>query len=382
MFKFDNKEALPIMKNLVVTCLVCFISIGIFSQEYACGFAYKHMSGILGNDAIILDMLIINNEVMGSCVFPDLLVESGDLEGLIRTNRLEGFIDENGVATLQAYSQNIEVGEYSGRLGEEFSGTFRELKSGISLTFDLEEDDYSESIRLKAYCIDRDSMLIDTAGSPNAHLRMSLLLPEKAASMAELRQSIMKAFFGQPLPDTLSDEYLLPAYATAYFTKYIESNKDLYDGGHSFNWEIITSSYVNINTNGFLVYRADNYAYTGGAHGMGISRFLVFDNMANKKLELNDIFDVGFEDELSKLLERKYRIEYYLGPEQSLTEAGLFENDIPPTANFHFTYNGMGFYYNPYELAPYSMGSISIIIPYDELLPLMKIDSPVMRLIK
>ena len=115
---------------------------------------------------------------------------------------------------------------------------------------------------------------------------------------------------------------------------------------------------------------------------MGVSRFLVFDTEDMMQLMLDDIFSSGYEDELSKLLERKYRIEYYLGPEQSLVEAGLFENTIPPSDNYYLTANGIGFYYNPYELAPYSMGAINIKLSYMELMPLIETDSPLMRLLK
>ncbi|MCK5764352.1 MAG: DUF3298 domain-containing protein [Bacteroidales bacterium] len=370
------------MKKLVFTFVAACITIILFSQDYACSFSYKHMSGLVGGDKIIVDLIISGSDISGNCTFPEKLVEEGALAGMVQTQRLEGSIDEHGVASILAYSQNIESGEYSGMLDEMFKGTYREHKSSISRSFIIEDDYSSGSIAFNGYCISRDSVLLDTIDSPLAHITLSLLLPKDDNSTAPLKAAIMKAFFGQQMIDSVPDDSILYVYSNNYFRKYLDANIDIYDGGYSFNWEMIATSYININTDGILVYRADNFAYTGGAHGMGISRFLVFDNKEMKQLALDEIFDAGYEDELSKLLERKYRMDYYLGPEQSLTEAGLFENHIPLSDNFYLTTNSIGFYYNPYELAPYSMGAISINLTYEEILPLMKIDSPVMRMIK
>ena len=370
------------MKKLVFTFVAACITIILFSQDYACSFTYKHMSGLVGGDKIIVDLIISGSDISGTGTFPEKLVEEGTLAGMVQTQRLEGSIDEHGVASILAYSQNIESGEYSGMLDDMFKGTYREHQSGISRSFIIEEDYSSGSIAFNGYCISRDSVLLDTIDSPLAHITLSLLLPEDINSTAPLKAAIMKAFFGQQMIDYVPDDSILYVYSNNYFRKYLDANIDIYDGGYSFNWEMIATSYININTDDILVYRADNFAYTGGAHGMGISRFLVFDNKEMKQLALDEIFDAGYEDELSKLLERKYRMDYYLGPEQSLTEAGLFENHIPLSDNFYLTTNSIGFYYNPYELAPYSMGAISINLTFDEILPLMKIDSPVMRMVK
>ena len=370
------------MKKLVFIISICFAIQFTHAQEDNCIFLYTHMDGLVGNDKAIVDLLISNNEIKGSCTFPELREKDGPMEGLIRTQRLEGSIDEHGVASLKAYSQNIEIGEYSGMLEQDYKGTYRENNSGITRSFTFMEEASSNSIPLKGYCIDRDSNLVDTADSPHAHIQMYILLPEKSDSMQVLREAIFKAIFGQQIRDTVPDASLLNTYSDNYFRRYLEANIDIYDGGHSFSWEMYASSYVNINSDGLLVYKADNYGYTGGAHGMGVSRFLVFDTQEMKQLSLRDIFETGYENELSKLLERKYRNEYYLGEEQSLKEAGLFENTIPPSDNFYLTHNSIGFYYNPYQLAPYSMGSVSINLRFDEVLSLIKIDSPVMRLVK
>lgn len=370
-----------IKKFILSSFVLCFCLLA-FPQEYACSIAYKHMSGFVGNDKIILDIQQSGNELNGSAVFPDRKFTEGSLEGLILTQRLEGTIDAHGIASIKAYSQNILLGEYSGMFSSVFKGTYRATASAASNSFNITEDCGEKNICFDGYCLDKDSVLLDTAGSPHAHLKLSLLLPKKVADGYELRTSVLTAFFGRKVNDSVPDDSLLYVYGKEYFRKYIEANRDLYDGGHSFNWEVIVISTVSLNQDGLLVYRVDNYGYTGGAHGMGISRFVVFDTEENQQLSLDNIFVDGYKDELSNMLERRYRESYYMEPEQSLTEAGLFENYIPPSENFFLTNNSIGFYYNPYKLAPYAMGGITISLLYEDMLPLFDINSPVMRLVR
>jgi hypothetical protein len=347
------------MKQVLTLSILIAASLFTLGQEAACSLTYHHMSGTLGRDSLVADLVIHNGDITGSCTFTGLRHDEGELEGMAVTQRLEGKIDEHGVATVSAWEQHVETAEYSGMIGEGFSGTYRGISGHNVRSFSLSED-YRGSIPLSGYCMEKDSALLDTAGSPRARIKLSLLLPEDKPEWGPIREAILKAFFGQPVQGKVDDDSLLTAFSNDYFGKYIESNIDIYEGGHSFNWEMTGSSYVNMNRCGMLVYRADNYAFTGGAHGLGISRFLVFDTEALKKLELQDIFIEGYEEALSKLIESSFRHDHFLEPGQPLTEAGLFEEHIAPTGNFFITENSIGFFYNPYEIAPYAMGGITI----------------------
>jgi hypothetical protein len=50
-----------------------------------------------------------------------------------------------------------------------------------------------------------------------------------------------------------------------------------------------------------------------------------------------------------------------------LTEQGFFENSVDKLEDFFLTPQGLGFQWDPYEIAPYTMGIIELVIPYDEL---------------
>ena len=71
---------------------------------------------------------------------------------------------------------------------------------------------------------------------------------------------------------------------------------------------------------------------------------------------------------------------YFLSEDESLIDAGLFENKIHPSDNFWISENGISFFYNPYDLAPYSMGSITISLKYADIQELLREDAAVRRL--
>jgi hypothetical protein len=235
-------------------------------------------------------------------------------------------------------------------------------------------------VAFNGYCIKSDSALLDTIDAPHAYIEYSILLPEDKDSFSTIRTSILDACFGMEDLDTLPDDSILLAFSNDYFRRYIEANIELYQGGHSFNWEMMGTSIVSMNRNGLLVYRVDNYGYTGGAHGMGVSRFLVFDTKKMERLHLKDIFIEGYEPRLSRLLDAEYRARYFLDDEEALSESGLFDDSIYPSENFYLTNNSVIFYYNPYELAPYAMGSITISLYHSDIRHLLKEDSAVLKL--
>lgn len=368
------------MKRILISLAFLVFWSWLPGQENPCSLAYYHYLGTVGNKHAVADVIIANGWVSGTITFPDTRVADGALKGMIATQRLEGQVDHNGIAGIRAFTGNSKAGEYSGIPGETFKGTFRPADGGLAKSFVFNEEYGDGSFRFNGYCLKKDSLLTDSMEIPKAHFDAMLLLPRDTGLQA-LKSNILGAMFGRQPGAILPDDSVLAYYSNDFYRKFTEANRDIIASGHSFNWETLIDSYISINTNGILVYRADNYAYTGGAHGIGITRLMVFDTEAMKPLELKEIFESGYEEKLQKLLEQKYRSTYFLEKDQPLSEAGLFEDHIPVSENFWLTSNSIGFYYNPYELAPYAMGAITISLPYNEVLPLMKIDNPVMRLI-
>ena len=64
-------------------------------------------------------------------------------------------------------------------------------------------------------------------------------------------------------------------------------------------------------------------------------------------------------------------VEIELDPNETvIAEAGgmmMMEDHIEMNDNFYLMPNGIGFYYNPYEVAAYAVGTTDLFIPFSEI---------------
>lgn len=107
--------------------------------------------------------------------------------------------------------------------------------------------------------------------------------------------------------------------------------------------------------------------YTGGAHGNGIFYVKLFDINSARLLTLEDfISDI---DQLNAIAEKYFRKLMGLDTDANLSDAGFwFEEDVfSVNDNFFFENNNLVFYYNTYEIGPYSGGPTQLELPIKEL---------------
>ncbi|MDR1096174.1 MAG: RsiV family protein [Spirochaetaceae bacterium] len=103
--------------------------------------------------------------------------------------------------------------------------------------------------------------------------------------------------------------------------------------------------------------------YSGGAHGMTETFFSVFDRSAARFVTLADIADEARLTALREAVAGALRERFELRADEPLTAAGFFEGEFALTENFFLSEEGIGFHWNPYELAPYSFGAIEVVVP-------------------
>lgn len=121
------------------------------------------------------------------------------------------------------------------------------------------------------------------------------------------------------------------------------------------------------NDHHYLVMNIGSYTYTGGAHGLEGRTAVCYDMKEKKEMQLSDVISIDSVS-LQKIVEKNFREQSGLKTGQPLTEI-LFENKLPANDNFYFTNKGMGFIYQPYEVAAYAVGIIYVFIPYTHLKP-------------
>jgi hypothetical protein len=131
-------------------------------------------------------------------------------------------------------------------------------------------------------------------------------------------------------------------------------------------------------TTNILCLSADNMTFTGGAHPNYYSAFYNINKVTGDTLSLKDLLVPGFETKLNELIDKKFREMKGLQPGENLQDKGeLFENKITFNYNAAVTKElGIEFHYNPYEIAPYAAGPITISLSREELGDLIKPNGP------
>ena len=137
-------------------------------------------------------------------------------------------------------------------------------------------------------------------------------------------------------------------------------------------WSLEADFGINDFYKSFAELTVSAWAYTGGAHGNGSYTIEHFDKTDGRKLEPIDFFtDI---DELNSICEPFFRTIFELDADTDLSDAGFWfeDNKFSINNNFYFTGNSVTFYYNTYEIAPYSGGPTELEIPIDKIKHLIK----------
>lgn len=105
-------------------------------------------------------------------------------------------------------------------------------------------------------------------------------------------------------------------------------------------------------------------SYMGGAHPFSMSRPFTFDLKKGCLLTVDNMFKPHTQDRLVGIIKDSLAEQLHVAP-GNLTEAGLFSDDIDVSQSVYLRNGMVVFHYNPYEIAPYSMGPIDVEIgPY------------------
>jgi hypothetical protein len=113
----------------------------------------------------------------------------------------------------------------------------------------------------------------------------------------------------------------------------------------------------------YIVIKRTLDSYEGGAHGMYRTDYRVFDRSTARFVTLADIAGETALADLREAVAEALREKFELGEGERLTDAGLFEDEVELTENFFLNGNGIGFHWNPYDLAPYTFGEIEVVVP-------------------
>ncbi len=172
-----------------------------------------------------------------------------------------------------------------------------------------------------------------------------------------------------------SEEIIAPVLVRnkkQFFSKYRDEFKYtepayVIDVEYKFSRDNITDLLVCWHSDRILSLATHRFSYEGGSHGRSSKTYHNYDLSEQKLLTLDDIFQPGWDTIVNRLITQKLHDTYKLAPYETLRKVEFYEDAVSYSDNFYFTAKGIGFSYQPDEIAPYSFGQINVFIPFDEM---------------
>jgi hypothetical protein len=167
-----------------------------------------------------------------------------------------------------------------------------------------------------------------------------------------------------------------------YVSVYTEENSNIYDPDSDwmFMWTHYYGTSIVLNDKKIFTCCFCFDDYMGGAHPLAGKGFVSIDLKTGKKIKIEDIFVEDYKQSLSELLDKKVRLQEQIAADASLTDHGYFVDNIQPNDNLYIALDGIGFYFNVYEISPYAHGPTDVFLTFAEIKHLIRADSPVRRI--
>ena len=109
--------------------------------------------------------------------------------------------------------------------------------------------------------------------------------------------------------------------------------------------------------------------HRGGAHGMYTITYLVFHPGTGALVTEGDLFREGYQEPVGKLMQDSLRAS--LAEDTDALESIWFDQ-VLPNGNFCPDRSGITWVFQPYDVAPYALGAISVEVTWEQLKPYLK----------
>jgi len=264
-------------------------------------------------------------------------------------------------------------------------GVWQKEKKDESIPFDISENYENGSLSFTCYSKSDYRALkieyLEESLLPKAKINLYLLHPDllNGSALKDTLDKIITQFMNNEAELIKSPELLLENITFDFFDSYHRATDGIEDlsSTASFNWEKNITMEIRHNEHNIVSIEVEKYAFTGGAHGISMTEFVVCGLEQMKRLELNDIFRENVIENLNVLLDKKLRRLNGIMPEEKLIESGFFIENLEATENFYINKDGIGFFYNIYQIAPYSSGTTELFLKFREIKELLKPDHPI-----
>lgn len=209
---------------------------------------------------------------------------------------------------------------------------------------------------------------------PSYKVRIDLNLdncPEEAlAAVKDKLRYIFKGKEGQSLNEAVTDfgENIRNTYRASLEELYADTIAKL-DFAYEFLYEVDGGISPDSRAD-IIPYKIKVSSFEGGAHGGYYEQWFNFDRQTGKFLTHDQVFNMDKEEAIKDLIRQQLCVDNQCKDIETLQETTsiLLLGDVSLTDyNFQLGKDAVELLFNPYEIAPWSAGTIYVRIPYSAL---------------
>ena len=239
----------------------------------------------------------------------------------------------------------------------------------------------SRNLQFEEITLSKSEHLFADESKPACNLSIDFVSVNNATTIGakdSINDYLLSSLFGKKYQQ-LSPQEAMEGYAKEYVTNYradlepmiqkdIDNHidKDQLTAWYSYEQELKGS--IETYKGMLLSYRTYKNEYSGGPHGMYTTEFINLNLSTIQPILLDELFVEYYQETLTELLWYQLALDNGVETRDELEEMGYATTgELAPTENFYISEDGITFYYNVYEIAPYSMGPTQITLSYDML---------------
>jgi hypothetical protein len=238
------------------------------------------------------------------------------------------------------------------------------------------------------YSVDFDTIHIDDTFQFDTlkqvfkyNVKADFTYPENCSDTAKLHK-LQSIFIAAVLSENFSS--LTPQQAVDSFHRQEETRffsdmrYDEDEPADTATWELYYHVSNNITgyNNNIISFTVELSGYTGGAHGYhGVAGY-VYDLSTDGFITEDDFAGINYRQNMAAVITGKIKEIHGIEPDGQLDEFDFWSNEIEPNGNFSIDSRGITYYFNEYEIAPYSSGMTAVFIPFNELVVYISDSNP------
>jgi len=225
-------------------------------------------------------------------------------------------------------------------------------------------------------------------------IELSIEIPvayQHTTVLDKIKSGIYLQLFGENFL-SLPEDTIIQGFVAALKSEYINNNSFVAEKLSKTDFLVLNNSFY---MEGFSLLN-DEHLFTygilrdvdfGGNHPTRTRFFYNYDLTTGEQITEDDIFEAGYEEELTALLRaevKRISIENEEMPTIDSYENSIYTIEaIRPNGNFYINDEGICFVFNPYEIAPLSYSyETEVMLSFEQLKSMMKAVNPLRYLVQ